>query len=319
VGDTLWASQAVRALQALWPETELHVAAKPYAPFLFRDLGPDRVWITPEITSDRHREPTSVGGLRRRAQALRGRDFEGVVDLTGTRAAAWFTLLLRPRWSLGFSGDELAAVYTRRVPGAERPGAHLMLRPFRVIEPLAGPPAPPDPPRLPAPRPDLAAAFRREHGLGPAERLAVVAPGAGWDAKCWAPEKFAAVCRRLAARGREVLVTGSARETELCSRVAAEAGSGARNLAGESLEALTELLRERPPVLANDSGLGHLAAAVGCPTVSVFTGETSPRIVRPLGPRVRVIEAHREPAEPGEIADWLAAAEPAESTPPPEP
>lgn len=314
VGDTFWAFQAVRELQALWPDTELHVAVKPYAPFLFRDLGPDRVWITPEITSDRHREPTSVPGLHRRAQTLRARDFDGVVDLTGTRASAWFTLLLRPRWSLGFHGNELAAVYSHRVRNAERPGAPLLLRPYRVVEPLTGPRTPPDPLRLPAPRPGLAAAFREQHGLGPAGTLAVAAPGAGWAAKRWAPERFAEVCRLLAGHGREVLVAGSAGERDLCARVAAAAGDGVRNLAGDSLEALVELLREGPPVLVNDSGLGHLAAAAGCPTLAVFTGETDPGIVGPRGPRVRVIEANREQADPGEIAAWLIAAEPAGPT-----
>jgi ADP-heptose:LPS heptosyltransferase len=298
----------VGELQALWPDTELHVACKPYAPFLFRDLGPDRVWICPEITSDRHREETSVRGLYRRGQTVREADFDGVVDLTGTRASAWFTLLLRPRWSLGFHGNELSAVYSHWVREAERRGEHLLHRPYRVIEPLTGPRTPWDPLRFPAPRPDLAAAFRERHGLEPAGSLVVVAPGAGWDAKRWAPEQFAEVCRLLAARGRQVLVAGRAGEAALCARVAAAAGDRGRNLAGESLEALVELLREQPPVLVNDSGLGHLAAAAGCPTLAVFTGDTSPRIVRPLGPRVRVVEVEREPAAPAEIAEWLVAA-----------
>jgi ADP-heptose:LPS heptosyltransferase len=320
VGDTFWAYQAVRELQELWPDTELHVACKAHAPFLFRDLGPDRVWITPEITSDRHREPTSVPGLNRRARTLRALGVEGVVDLTGTRSSAYVTLRLRPRWSLGFYGDELAAVYTHRVRSPERPDAHLGERPCRVIEPLTGPRRLPDPLRFPAPRPDLAAAFRSQHGIGRGEPPAVVAPGAGWDAKRWAPEKFAEVCRLLAGRGRRVLVVGSAAETALCTQVVAAAGDRGLCLAGESLESLVEVLREdRPPVLVNDSGPGHLAAAAGCPTLAVFTGATSPRTVRPLGPRVRVIEAEREPALPRDIADWLVTAEPAGVTSPARP
>ena len=110
----------------------------------------------------------------------------------------------------------------------------------------------------------------------------VLAPGAGWPAKEWPPERFAQAGRLLAAGGA-VVVVGSATDEKLCRRVAA-AVDGASVWTGRPLGRVVALLAEANGTLANDSGIAHLSAALGRPTAAVFTGATDPALCRPLGP-----------------------------------
>jgi heptosyltransferase II len=85
-------------------------------------------------------------------------------------------------------------------------------------------------------------------------------------------------------------VVGTAAERAVCEVVAADIGAGAVSLAGTTdLERLVELAAGAGVAVCNDSGLAHVCAAVGAPTVVVF-GSTSSAWTAPLGPRVRVVQ-----------------------------
>jgi heptosyltransferase-2 len=119
----------------------------------------------------------------------------------------------------------------------------------------------------------------------------VLGPGAIYGpAKRWEAERFAALARSLAADGFRVLVCGAPAERDLCAGVAARAGAGALSIAGEtSLPLQAGLCAIAALAVCNDSGLAHLAAAVGAPTVAIF-GSTSSAWTAPIGPRVRVVQ-----------------------------
>jgi ADP-heptose:LPS heptosyltransferase len=104
----------------------------------------------------------------------------------------------------------------------------------------------------------------------PGGRYVVVHPGASVPARAWAPERNAQLVARLTAVGRQVVVTGSPSERELCSSVAAGVPgvvdlSGATDLAG-----LAEVLAGADAVVVGNTGPAHLAAAVGTPVVSLY-------------------------------------------------
>jgi lipopolysaccharide heptosyltransferase II len=124
---------------------------------------------------------------------------------------------------------------------------------------------------------------------------AVVAPGALYGpTKRWPAERFAAVGRWLAHRGLAVVACGVQAEAEACEQVVKGVGAGARSVAGRtSLPELAGLCSEARIAVCNDSGLAHLCAALGVPTVAVF-GSTSSAWTAPLGPAVRVVQ--RPPA-----------------------
>ncbi|MFY9807880.1 MAG: glycosyltransferase family 9 protein, partial [Pseudonocardiaceae bacterium] len=89
---------------------------------------------------------------------------------------------------------------------------------------------------------------------------------------------YAAVARRLAGRGRRVVVTGSPAEKSLAAQVAAGAGLPDDAVLADSttLSQLAALVAEAALLICGDTGIAHLATAYGTPSVVLF-GPVSPR------------------------------------------
>jgi heptosyltransferase-3 len=128
------------------------------------------------------------------------------------------------------------------------------------------------------------------------ERQTVVAlhPGSGSASKCWPPEGFAELARWIVARGwRPLLVEGPA-DGAAVAAVQAALGTqteGAVAVArGLEVAALAALLRRCAGYVGNDSGVSHLAALIGVPSVVIF-GPSDPARWAPLGAQVRVVRA----------------------------
>lgn len=110
----------------------------------------------------------------------------------------------------------------------------------------------------------------------------VVHPGAASGSRRWPAGRFAAVARVLAARGHQIVITGTASERRLASQVAHLAGLGQESvLAGRTgLPGLAALVAEAAMVISNDTGVAHLAVAYGTPSVTLF-GPVSPALWGP--------------------------------------
>jgi len=143
-----------------------------------------------------------------------------------------------------------------------------------------------------------------DDALGPRVRPVAVHPGSGGARKCWPPEEFAALIRNL--DRPTVLLRGPADE-EACRRVLAllPDGNGRPELSGLEVAQAGAVLAECRLYVGNDSGLTHLAAGLGVPTVAVF-GPTEPAVWAPLGPQVRVVRAAR--GQPWPSVDEVLAA-----------
>lgn len=121
--------------------------------------------------------------------------------------------------------------------------------------------------------------------------LAVLHPGAGGRRKRWASDGFAAIADRLAARGYAVALTcGPADEDAVLAVQRAVRCARPLTLAGRSLEELARILADASLFVGNDSGITHLAALLGVPTVAIF-GPFDPIYWAPIGPRVSVVDA----------------------------
>ena len=120
--------------------------------------------------------------------------------------------------------------------------------------------------------------------------MAALCPGAEYgDAKRWPAGHFAAVARELLRAGHSVWLMGSAGDSKVAGEIAA-AAPGARDLTGcTSLPDAVDLLSLADAVVTNDSGLMHIACALGRRVVAVF-GSTSPEFTPPLSPLATVIE-----------------------------
>jgi len=134
------------------------------------------------------------------------------------------------------------------------------------------------------------AAILREHGLDPSAPIVGIHPGSGGRLKCWPPEHFARVVRRLRDDGRQVVI--------FCGEADAAAVASVERAAGVAVPVLRELpLRPLAAVLSlcrryvgNDSGVSHLAAAAGADCIVLF-GPTDPVAWAPAGENVRVLTA----------------------------
>jgi heptosyltransferase-2 len=144
-------------------------------------------------------------------------------------------------------------------------------------------------PELRVPAPDLDE-WRRRRGLAAgAAAVVALAPGAIGPGKRWATAHFAEVARGLADAGVVVWVLGSPNEAPLAQEIAAVAGARVRDLTGPDLRNAIIALAAADIAVTNDSGLMHIAAALGTPTVALF-GPTDPRLWGPLNPLAAALE-----------------------------
>jgi len=156
----------------------------------------------------------------------------------------------------------------------------------RLAAAAAAPAGPEEAAALLRPAAARVAAAQARAGL-PAGGYVVLHPGSGGRRKCWPVERFA---RLAAGLERPAVALFGPAEADLEEPFRAALGGGAcRILAGWPLAEATALLAGAAACVANDSGIGHVAARL-TPTLSLF-GPTDPTLWRPLGARTAVLEA----------------------------
>jgi ADP-heptose:LPS heptosyltransferase len=248
LGDLLTAVPSLRALAQAFPDHRRLLAA----PIALRPL----VELIGAIDDVVDAAPL---------ETLRGVERPDVaVNLHGRGPQSHEVLLqTRPRRLVAFRRPDIA-----RTDGSPtwRPDEHEVARWCRL---LTGSGIPADPSRLdvtaPPPPPDLTGAT-------------VLHPGAASAARRWPAERWAAVARAEAEAGRRVVVTGSAGERALVNAVVGGAGlAWSANLAGVTgLREVAALIAGAGLVVCGDTGVAHVATAVGTPSVVLF-GPTSPQ------------------------------------------
>ena len=126
-----------------------------------------------------------------------------------------------------------------------------------------------------------------KHRLTTERPVVALCPGADYGpAKRWPAEHFAALAERCAEAGAEVWVLGGPRDAGSILSTS----TSAVDLAGRtSLLDAVDLLSAASAVVANDSGLMHVAAALDVPVVAVY-GSSSPRFTPPLSDRAVVMQ-----------------------------
>jgi heptosyltransferase-2 len=134
------------------------------------------------------------------------------------------------------------------------------------------------------------------HGVTDQDFLVGLSAGAIFGpAKRWPVERFAAIGDGAGVRwGAKVVLVGSQKDGETCSDVCRAMKHEALNLCGKtSLGDAMALIRRCGLFVSNDSGLMHVASALGVPTVAIF-GSTDPVATAPRGQRARIV---RHPLE----------------------
>jgi heptosyltransferase-2 len=126
-------------------------------------------------------------------------------------------------------------------------------------------------------------------GLRGVQPAVALAPGAVGPSKRWPAQSYAEVARRLTAAGVAVWVVGGPGEKALATEIIAETGPLARDLTGTDLRNGILALAASNVAVSNDSGLLHVAAALGTPSIGIF-GPTSPWHWAPLNPIAATVQ-----------------------------
>ncbi|HXF71209.1 MAG TPA: glycosyltransferase family 9 protein [Actinomycetota bacterium] len=275
LGDLLCSVPALRALRRAWPHAEITLIGRPWAAWFVRRFSYllDRFLALPGwpgVTEEF--DPGAAPGFLVEAQ---GRRFDLVVQMHGSGLASNpLALLLGARRTAGYflpgqprPDPELAVPYPGHGPevlrhlelaaalGAPAGGTHLEI------------------PVLPGDHERLTAALGGER----LDAYVVLHPGAADPARRWSPEGFAAVGDRLGPDLR-VVITGTDDERGVARAVAEAMDAPALDLSGRTdLDALVALVAGARLVVANDTGVSHLADALGVPSVVVFTASDPAR------------------------------------------
>jgi heptosyltransferase-1 len=213
------------------------------------------------------------------AGVLRARRYDAVVDAQGLYKSAVVAALARgPAHGLGFGSARepaAAALYRRRhaVP-RDRHAVERVRRLFALALGYAVPGTPPD--------------FGLAHAALPPPRVAgaylVFLHGTVWPTKRWPVARWRALADAAGRAGRRAVLPWHAPEDRARAEAVARGFDHVRVLETPTLSDAAGLIRGAEGVAAVDTGLAHLAAALGVPVVTLY-GPTSPALIGTVGPR----------------------------------
>ena len=297
IGDVVMTLPAVGAIRKTWPRARISVLAKPWVAELYR-LCPDVDEVVPFQEPGRH---AGIGGKIRLAGELRDLEFDCAILLQNAVEAAILAKMAGIPLRAGYNSDGRGWLLTHsvrrtkeirrvhqidyyaemvRALGCEPPGREVCLRPGREYE-------------------DLGKRLFADFGISRNRPLIGIAPGAAYGpAKRWFPDRFAAVADRLKVEFEaQVILLGSEGDRKSAEEVQKNATERFVDVAGQTdLREAIALISRCSLFLSNDSGLMHIAGALGVPTIAVF-GSTNPLTTSPVGEKSVVIR-HPVPCAP---------------------
>ena len=240
------------------------------------------------VAFDRHRfgrmgyNMRAAGGFVGFVRAIRARKYDLAIDLQGLFRSGFLARACGASVRIGFADAREGAVmfYTDYV-GPAPDNMHAVDRNYQVADLLGFGDVPirfdfrVDPKAQDEARSLLAGASRDA-------ALVAIAPGARWETKRWAPERFAETIDQLEADGRtKCVVLGGPDEATLCRHICELCTSDPLNLAGRTgLPTLAALIESVDTLLCHDSGAMHLAVSLDKPLVCL-TGPTNPHRTGP--------------------------------------
>ena len=262
----------------------------PFADWLARSPWFDDVWV------DDRPEWWDLSGWRRLRQRLIDGQFDRAYDMqTSGRSSRYFQLLphrYRPEWS----GIAHGCALPDRNP--QRNQMHDIDRQFGQLR-QAGIHRQQEPIDLSWSHGDLA-------GFALPRRFALLVPGssAHRPIKRWPIDHYRRLAATLSDRGLTPVVIGTAPEQPLAAAI-----PNAIDLTGKTdFDQLTSLARSATVAIGNDTGPMHLIAAAGCPSVVLFSRDSSPALHAPRGASVALL--HRPDLADLELDTVLTAVPP---------
>ncbi|HET7717532.1 MAG TPA: lipopolysaccharide heptosyltransferase I [Bauldia sp.] len=289
-GDVIHTFPAVTDLREMRSDVEVEwLVEEAFAPFVALHPGVSRIHTLAfrRLRKPATRWPRLISSTGRLGLDLRAREYDLVVDLQGLLKSALPARLAGPvsGYDAESAREPAAARFYRRRFAVPR-GMHAVERSRRLLALAVGYPPPETPGRF-----GIVVGGVPDPALGLPARYAMVMHAASWPTKLWPEEYWRALLPQMAGADRGVVLPwGNVEEKARAERLAAGV-SGAivlpRMMAGAEL---ARVLAGAELAVGLDSGLMHLAAALGVPGVWLY-GPTDPGLTGPYGEGQRVIRS----------------------------
>lgn len=275
LGDVVLSLPVIRAIAA--GGKTLHFAGRRDVGSLLRETG---IIVEASSSGDSRFVPLHAGRADEGARAFL-RSFERAVIFTADPASPFVTAVRDV-----LPGTDV--IVTIPPAGMLVPIPQYRLRQFGADL------VPGDGPLLPVPKlhQELAAGILSRGGFDGFRPVVAVHPGSGGKTKCWPLDRYLSLLGDLKSRVDPFIIifSGPAEDDAIKDRIDAfvRGRFGVLHFSDADLIAVAALLRSSDLYLGNDSGVSHLAAAVGCRVIVLF-GPTDPALWRPQGPQVEVL------------------------------
>lgn len=268
IGDTVLTTPSLAALRRFLPKAKIHVLLEDWvAPVLEGSELVNRV-----ITIPRH----SNAARARVARELHRQHYDVVYNLHGGTTATFLTRATAAKQRVGYGHYQYARLHNHAAPSPaeiwKRTPLHSAEQQLALLGwtgvPVTDRPAT----QLPVREQSLRSIRARlaQHNVDPAQPLALIHPAAALETKRWATENFARVVEEVTSRGLTPVAIATQNEKSLLDSLIAESTTHLIGFCDLSLPEVAALASGAKLFVGNDSGVAHIAAAVGAPCVVIF-------------------------------------------------
>ena len=290
VGDSVMSVPALEVVRENFPSSSITVLARPWVVPLFKNHP-----AVDEILSYRKGKGLLAyfRELMQTAQLIRNNRYDLAILFQNAFEAAFLAYLGGIPYRVGYGGDGRGFLLTHGVVRTEEVLKNHQVEYYLNLLKAMGWDGPRRVPHLYVAPEDMEKARNLLHARGIIEGDFVIglSPGALFgDAKRWPADRFAKIGDWAAERwSARVLVLGSGNEADICEVLCGSMAREPYNFCGQtSLGVAIGLVRQCNFFVTNDSGLMHIAAALGVPTLAIF-GSTDPIATGPRGPKTRIV------------------------------
>jgi heptosyltransferase-2 len=284
IGDFVRAHTAVKLLNTRFPGRPVDVLTTALTLPLVDYMAGVRNGIVCDFPHGR----LALAARRNVARSLRAEGYGSAIVLPRTLKAALVPYLAGIPERTGFFGEG-RLILLNDLRWGERKLERMIDRIVALtLPPRASLPTTYPPPSLTVPTTEVAA-WRARRDLLDSRPVVALCPATVGPGRRWPITHYAELARRLAADGTLIWVLGGPDERPLAMQIALAAGAAVYDLTGPDLREAVLALKAADAAVANDSGLLHVAAAVGAPAVGIF-GPTLPTTNGPLNPIAAKIE-----------------------------
>ena len=266
IGDTVLATPTLAALRRHLPDARVDILLEDWVAPLLQGLSTvDNVIATGRGTISRLRT----------AREIRRAGYDLVINLHGGTTSTFLARATGARFRVGYSNYRYSGAYTHLLTSSAdfwgRSPTHSVEQQLALAG-FIGVDVSPDIPTQLAVMPDAVRAIETKLQIDTAaeDRIALLHPAAVFETKRWAAANFASVAEHLDSRGYSVAAVAGPGEGTVLDELSNIARCPIRTFSDLSLPEITALAARADLFVGNDSGIAHIAAAVGTPPVVIF-------------------------------------------------